>query len=228
MLRFISPLGCVLLVALVALAGCGGPYYRTAVGDADGVPVRIEITLSREFIKDLRQRGPVNRETVVYYHGFHNHWHGDYRHPRYGHPGYFSDPFWSNDVQWAGPAPTTINLLAGDGPGQGRLMRTDLAYGTNIISLGIRPKRVVTLTLQAYGGIEGWEEIATFTAAETPGQRVVIDVKEHPPQVTIYQPDGTVVSAVSAVPAVPAQQTPASVPAPETTTAPETPVTDKP
>jgi hypothetical protein len=205
------------------LISCGGPHYRTATGDVDGVPARIEITLSREFIRDLRNRGPVQRETVVYYQGFHRRWYGDLSHPRYGHPGYYSDPFWSNDVYWSGPAPTTVNLLAGDGPGQGRLMRTDLDYGTNIISLAIRPKRVVTLTLQAYGGIEGWEEIATFTAAETAGQRVVIDVQEHPPQVTIYQPDGSIVSAPA--PQSPAPQSPApQSPAPQS----PAPSTDKP
>jgi hypothetical protein len=178
----------------VGLTGCGGPYLRRVAGDAGGVPVQITVTISRDFVRDLRNRGPVGRETVVYSQGFYSGWYGGYGHPGYCPPGYRYryDPFWHSNVYWTGPAPTQVYLLGGDGPSQARLLRTELDYGTNIIALHIRPGRLVTLTIQAYGGLEGWEEIAKFTAAAQPGQHVNIDIKEHPPHVTITNPDGTV------------------------------------
>ncbi len=182
------------LVALIGLGGCGGPYRYQLAGDVNGVPVQIEVTISKHFVSDLRNRGPIGRETVVYSRGFYSGWHGGYGHPGYCPPGYRYryDPFWYSDVYWTGPAPTAIYLLGGDGPSQGRLMRTQLNYGTNIIDVHVRPGRKVTLTVQAYGGIEGWEEIATFTTVNEPGQRVEIDINEHPPHVKIINPDGTI------------------------------------
>ena len=48
-----------LIAALtLALVGCGGPYHRTALGDAGGVPVRLEVEISRDFVRDLNNRGP--------------------------------------------------------------------------------------------------------------------------------------------------------------------------
>jgi hypothetical protein len=184
----------VMCALVIGLTGCGGPYLRQVAGDAGGVPVQITVTISRDFVRDLRNRGPVGRETVVYSHGFYSGWYGGYGHPGYCPPGYRYryDPFWHSDVYWTGPAPTQVYLLGGDGPSQARLLRTELDYGTNIIDLHIRPGRLVTLTIQAYGGLEGWEEVAKFTAADQPGQQVNIDVKEHPSHVTITNPDGSV------------------------------------
>jgi hypothetical protein len=166
---------------------------RRVAGDAGGVPVQITVTLSRDFVRDLQNRGPVGRETVVYSSGFYSGWYGGYGHPGYCPPGYRYryDPFWYSDVYWTGPAPTQVYLLGGDGPSQARLLRTELEYGTTIIDTHIRPGRVVTLTVQAYGGLEGWEEVAKFTAAGQPGQRVHIDIKEHPPHISIINPDGS-------------------------------------
>jgi hypothetical protein len=207
-----------MLLAALVLSGCGGPYYRQEAGDANGVPVQIEVTLTRDFVRDLQNRGPMSRETVIYSRGFYSGWHGGYGHPGYCPPGYRYryDPFWHSNVYWTGPAPTMVYLLGGDGPSQGRLLRTELDYGTNIIDVRIRPGRVVTLTVQAYGGLEGWEAVATFTAAQTAGQRVVVDVKEHPPQVIITNPDGTTLLSPAPVgppkPMEPTQPNPPAVP----------------
>ena len=211
----------ILLVATtLILAGCGGPYVRQAPGDADGVAVQIEVQISRDYVRDLRNRGPGGREIVAYNTGFYGGWWGGYRGYGACPPGYRYpyDPFWTSDVYWTGPAPTAVYLLGGDGPGQGRLMRTELDYGTNLIDVAIRPGRQVTLTLQAYGGYEGWETVGVFTASDKPGQRVVIDLKEHAPQLRIINPDGTIIdvppmgppSPPSAQPVVPPAKTEAT------------------
>jgi hypothetical protein len=66
----------------------------------------------------------------------------------------------------------------------------------------------VTLTLQAYGGYEGWETVGTFTAADKPGQRVVIDLKEHAPQMRIINPDGTTIEVAPVVAPAPGASAP--------------------
>jgi hypothetical protein len=198
-----APAAAIALLTL-ALAGCGGPYHRVARGDTDGVPVRMEVEISRDFVRDLRNRGPGGREVVVYNQGFYTGWWGGYGHPGYGTcpPGYRYryDPFWHSSVYWTGPAPTAVYLLGGDGPSQGRLLRTELDYGLNLIDVPIRSGRSVTLTVQAYGGDEGWEVVGTFTAADKPGQVVRLDLKEHAPHMRVTNPDGSVVESRSEVP----------------------------
>jgi hypothetical protein len=197
-----------MLLGILVLAGCGGPYQRTARGDADGVPVRLEVEITADFVRDLRHRGPTGREVVVYNHGFYSAWWGGWGYHPHRHcpPGYRYryDPFWYSDVYWTGPAPTAVYLLAGDGPGQARLMRTELNYGLNLIDVPVRPGRQVTLTVQAYGGHEGWEEVGRFTAADRPGQVVKLDLKEHAPLMRITNPDGTVIEVKPAAPMGPA------------------------
>jgi len=195
-----------LIAALtLALVGCGGPYHRTALGDAGGVPVRLEVEISRDFVRDLNNRGPGGREVVVYNQGFYTGWWGGYGYRGshgngYCPPGhrYAYDPFWYSNVYWTGPAPTAVYLLGGDGPGQARLLRTELDYGTNFIDVAVRPGRAVTLTVQAYGGHEGWEAVGTFTAADKAGQVVKLDLKEHAPQMRVFNPDGTVIEPTPA------------------------------
>ena len=167
----------VVLFVMLAFSGCGGPTFRHAQGDSAGVSTVIEVELSRQYVRDLRNRGPGGREYVVYGPGFVGSAWGGYGHHGYPH-GYWSphghyhrDAFFSSDASWSGPAPTSVFLLGGDGPGQARLLRTELEYGLTIIDLPIRPGRQVTLTMQAYGGYEGWETLGTFTAADKPGQR---------------------------------------------------------
>jgi hypothetical protein len=212
----------VILAALsLALVGCGGPYHRTAKGDIGGVPVRLEVEITRDFVRDLPNRGPGGREYVVYNNGFYSGWWGGYGYPGYGYcpPGYRYryDPFWYSDVYWTGPAPTAVYLLGGDGPGQARLLRTELDYGVNLIDVSIRPGRTVTLTVQAYGGYEGWEALGAFTAADKPGQVVKIDLKEHAPIMHITNPDGMVIEvkpqlSMGPPPPPPASGAPASPP----------------
>ncbi len=192
---------------------------RHAAGDPGGVPLQIEVEISRDFVRDLRNLGPAGREVVGYTTGFYRSSMFGYRSfgacpPGHYHP-YGYGPMWSSDVYWSGPAPTTVYLLGGDGPGQGRLLRTELDYGVNVIHLAVTPGRQVTLTVQAYGGYEGWEEIGTFTAATTSGQRVVVDLREHAPQMRVHQPDGTVidVSPRPVPPSPPAVGTPSASPA---------------
>lgn len=191
-----APAALIAVLTLI-LVGCGGPYHRTAKGDSDGVPVRLEVEISREFVRDLPNHGPGGREIVVYNQGFYSGWWGGYGYHGYGYcpPGYryHYDPFWYSDVYWTGPAPTAVYLLGGDGPGQARLLRTELDYGVNLIDVSVRPGRTVTLTIQAYGGYEGWEAVGTFTAADKPGQVVKVDLKEHAPYMHITNPDGTVI-----------------------------------
>lgn len=190
-----------ILAVTLALVGCGGPYHRVAKGDTDGVPVRLEVEISRDFVRDLANRGPGGREVVAYNHGFYTGWWGGYGHHGHAHcpPGYRYryDPFWYSNVYWTGPAPTAVYLLGGDGPGQARLLRTELGYGLNLIDLPVRPGRTVTLTVQAYGGDEGWEAVGTFTAADKPGQVVKLDLKEHAPQLRVINPDGSVIDPTS-------------------------------
>jgi hypothetical protein len=217
----------VALAVMFGFSGCGGPTFRHAHGDPDGVSTVIEVELSRQYVRDLGNRGPGGREYVVYGPSFvGSAWGGyGYRGYPYGYcPPYYHhpiDPFFSSGASWSGPAPTSVFLLAGDGPGQARLLRTELEYGLTVIDLPIRPGRQVTLTVQAYGGYEGWETLGTFTAADKPGQRVVIDAKEHAPRIIVTNPDGSVHEAVP--PQKPASApeaasipntTPASVPTP--------------
>jgi hypothetical protein len=207
--------------ATLALVGCGGPYHRTARGDADGVPVRLEVEISSQFVRDLRNRGPGGREVVAYNHGFYTGWWGGYGYHGHGYcpPGYryHYDPFWYSDVYWTGPAPTAVYLLGGDGPGQARLLRSELDYGINLIDVAVRPGREVTLTVQAYGGYEGWEVIGTFIAADKPGQVVKLDLKEHAPVLQVTNPDGTVIDRspmppMGPPPPPPAQSAPVALP----------------
>ncbi len=211
----------VVLLVMLGFSGCGGPTFRHAQGDPAGALTLIEVELSRQFVRDLRNRGPGGREYVAYNSGFvGSAWGGyGYRSYPYGYcPPYHHhsiDPFFSSAASWSGPAPTTVYLLAGDGPGQARLLRTELEYGLTIIDLPIRPGRQVTLTMQAYGGYEGWETLGTFTAADKPGQRVVIDAKEHAPRIIVTNPDGTVQEVVpvpAPAPAPAISPTPASAP----------------
>lgn len=216
-----------ILAVTLALVGCGGPYHRTARGDAGGVPVRLEVEISRDFVRDLANRGPGGREVVSYNHGFYTGWWGGYGYHGHAHcpPGYRYryDPFWHSNVYWTGPAPTAVYLLGGDGPGQARLLRTELDYGLNLIDLAVRPGRTVTLTVQAYGGDEGWEAVGTFTAADQPGQVVKLDLKEHAPLLRVINPDGSVIDPTPAPqlgpPPPPAQPVPptAAVPKAEPT-----------
>lgn len=191
-----------IVAATLAVVGCGGPYHRTAKGDTDGVPVRLEVEISRDFVRDLNNRGPGGREVVVYNQGFYTGWWGGYGYHGHGYcpPGYryAYDPFWYSNVYWTGPAPTAVYLLGGDGPGQARLLRTELDYGTNLIDVFMRPGRAVTLTVQAYGGHEGWEAVGTFTAADKPGQVVRLDLKEHAPLLRVTNPDGSVIDPTPA------------------------------
>ena len=179
-------MGLLQIVLAVALAGCGGP--RRLAGDADGVLVELTVTLNRQFVRDLKNRGPGGPQFVVYerfgptfYHPY------PYGYRRYP-PGYYGDPFWGGGVWVSGPAPTTVHLLAGDGPAEGRLFRTHLDYGENRLIVPVKSGRKVVLTVQAYGGLEGWEEVGTFTADNRSGQLVVIDLKEHPPRVGVQDP----------------------------------------
>ncbi len=203
----------------ILLTGCGGPYHRTAKGDPGGVPVRLEVDISRNFVRDLPNHGPGGREVVVYSSGFYSGWWGGWGHYGACPPGYryHYDPFWYSDVYWTGPAPTAVYLLGGDGPGQARLLRTELDYGKNLIDLPITPGRRVTLTVQAYGGYEGWEEVGTFTVANQPGQVVQLDLQEHAPRLRVINPDGSVIDAM---PTVPAGSPPPSAPAPAPVTTP--------
>jgi hypothetical protein len=68
----------------------------------------------------------------------------------------------------------------------------------------------VTLTVQAYGGHEGWEAVGSFTAANTPGQVVKLDLKEHAPQLRVINPDGTVIDPTPAPQQGPPPPPPAS------------------
>lgn len=176
-------------MALV-LAGCGEP--RQLAGEAGGVPVELTVTLSRNFVRDLKNRSPNAPEVVVYerfgagfYHP-HPYWHRGHRH--YHHHGFYSDPFWSTGVYVSGPASTTVHLLGGDGPAEGRLFRTELDYGSNRLVVPVKPGRKVVLTVQAYGGLAGWEEVGSFTADDRPGQHVTIDLMEHPPRIGVQDP----------------------------------------
>ena len=219
----------VVLLVILGFSGCGGPTFRHAQGDSAGVSTVIEVELSRQYVRDLRNRGPGGREYVAYGSGFVGSPWGGYGHHGYPYgscPPYYHhsiDPFFASDASWSGPAPTTVYLLGGDGPGQARLLRTELEYGLTIIDLPIRPGRQVTLTMQAYGGYEGWETLGTFTAADKPGQRIVIDAKEHAPRIIVTNPDGTVqelapvpapapVPAAAPVPAPAPSPTPVSLP----------------
>jgi hypothetical protein len=178
-----------LLAGAAALAGCGGP--RQIAGDPGGVPVAFEVTLSRQFVRDLKNRGPGGREDVVVYQHYGAEWYGTpyyYGRDRRGRLYPIYDPFWSTGVYVAGPAPTRVHLLAGDGPGQARTFRVELDYGTNSFDVPITPGRKVTLTVQAYGGLDGWEEVGSFTADNRPGQRVVLDLREHAPRITVSDP----------------------------------------
>lgn len=182
--------GLLFLVLVAALAGCGGGPRQLA-GDADGVLVELTVTLSRNFVRDLKNRGPGGPEVVVYEHfgsGFYSPYPYGYRGRRYYSRGYYGDPFWSSGVWVSGPAPTTVHLLAGDGPAEGRLFRTELDYGDNRLIVPVKPGRKVVLTVQAYGGLDGWEEVGSFTADNRPGQVVVLDLKEHPARVGVQDP----------------------------------------
>ncbi len=183
--------GILFVVLAVLIAGCGGP--RRLAGDSDGVLVELSVTLSRNFVRDLKNRGPGGPDVVVYerfgptfYHPY-PYWHGG---PGYYHspPGYYGDPFWGGGVWVSGPAPTTVNLLAGDGPAEGRLFRAELRYGDNRFIVPVKPGRKVVFTIQAYGGLDGWEEVGGFTADNRPGQVVVLDLKEHPPRIGVQDP----------------------------------------
>ena len=120
------------LVVMLGFSGCGGPAFRHAHGDPDGISTVIEVEISRQYVRDLRNRGPGGREYVVYGSGFVGSTWGGFgqRGFPYGYcppsAHHHFDPFFSSDASWGGPAPTSVYLLGGDGPGQARLLRTEL------------------------------------------------------------------------------------------------------
>lgn len=184
-----------LLACAAVLTGCGEPREpRQVAGDAGGVPVAFEVTLSRQFVRDLKNRGPSVRDDTVVFHHYSAGWYGSpyYVRDSRGHlrPVYRDpyDPYWSTGVWATGPSPTRVHLLAGDGPGQGRTFRVELDYDTNRFEVPITPGRKVTLTVQAYGGLDGWEDVGTFTADNRPGQRVMLDLTEHAPRISVSDP----------------------------------------
>ncbi len=176
-----------LLVAAFLVVGCGEPRV---VGEAGGVPVQLTVEISRVFARELKNRGPGGETTVYVADGFAPGWGPPYWY--HGHywttpPDPFWDPFWAGGAI-AGPPPTTAWLLAGDGPGEARLFRAELDWGRNDFIVLAKPGRVVTFTVQAYGGSNGWEVVGSFTADDRPGQRVHLDLLEHAPRIEVVDP----------------------------------------
>jgi hypothetical protein len=206
------------IVALALLAtGCGGPRQLTLAGDPDGVLVELSVTLGRNFVRDLKNRGPGGPQVVVYerlgpaFYRPYPYRYGPYHRGHYHYaPGYY-DPYWDGGVWVSGPAPTTVHLLAGDGPAEARLFRAELDYGENRLFVPVKPGRKVVLTVQAYGGLDGWEEVGSFTADNRPGQVVVLDLKEHPARIGVQDPPAP---PPPGAPPVPPPPPPASPPPP--------------
>jgi hypothetical protein len=199
------------LSALLLVSGCGNARIG---GDPGGLPVTFHVTISRQFVRDLTHRRP--GETTVYaYPAFGFGGYGFYGH-RYPYGPYY-DPFWGPPVGYGPPSPTAM-LLGGDGPAQGRLFRVELDWGDdNTFTVPIAPGHVVTLTVQGYGGVDGWEIVGAFTAGAQPGQIVTLDLLEHAPKMTL------VGATPAPLPEVPGPPPPATAPTNPPPTAPPAP-----
>ena len=193
-------LGSAALAALLLASGCGNARIG---GDPGGIPVTFHVTISRQFVRDLTHRRP-GESTVYAYPSFAFGAYGYYGR-RYPYGSYY-DPFWGPPVGY-GPPSTTAMLLGGDGPAQGRLFRVELDWGDdNTFTVPIAPGHFVTLTVQGYGGVDGWEIVGAFTAGGQPGQSVTLDLLEHAPKMTL-------VGAVPApLPEIPGPPPPATAP----------------
>ena len=210
-------LGGAALAALLLGSGCGNSRIA---GDPGGIPVTFHVTISRQFARDLIHRRP--GEGAVYaYPAFGFSAYGYYGRRCGPYP--FYDPFWGPPVYYGPPSPTAM-LLGGDGPAQGRLFRVELDWGDdNTFTVPIAPGHVVILTVQGYGGVDGWELVGAFTAGAQAGQVVTLDLLEHAPKMTLVgaepaplpeipgpPPPATAPTAPAAPPAPPPPAAPAA------------------
>jgi hypothetical protein len=144
--------GFVVVLILFGLIGCG-TRENAIHGDADGMPVSLSVTYQASAISAIASKNGFTRTIVVErgepFTG--PHWHHHHRHP------------WHSDFESRYQPATRAVLLAGDGPAQAQLMRVGLDDGANFFTVRIRAGREVTLTLQTYGGWEGWTEVGKFT-----------------------------------------------------------------
>lgn len=143
---------------LVAL-GCGSRNETVIHGDPGGAPVTLSITYQASAIATLATAHGFTRTIVV-----------ERQDPFFG-PRSFGrrDPFpWGHGFESRYQPATRAVVLAGDGPAQAQLARVTLRDGLNSFAVPVRAGRKVTLSLQAYGGWEGWVAIGEFTAGSEP------------------------------------------------------------
>jgi hypothetical protein len=151
----------VALTILLGGIGCGTREYAIH-GDPDGVPVTLSVTFQASAIPAIASKNGFIRTIIV-----------EREDPFIG-PRRHLDPFPCHSGFGTRYQPATrAVLLAGDGPAQAQLMRVGLEDGANSLAIPIRAGRTVTLTLQTYGGWEGWTQVGKFTVNE---QARVVDV----------------------------------------------------
>jgi hypothetical protein len=163
------------LVTLAVLCGCGREQPRVH-GDVGGIPMTLAVTYHDGAIPVLAQRGNFVRQIVVENDtwgydpwcsplGMHHHYH------RFHGPMY-TPGFGMHRYQ----PPTRPYLLAGNGPAQAQYLRLPLRSGAQEIVVPVAAGKTVTLSLQSFGGYEGWCEVGTFVADRAqPRIAIVLD-----------------------------------------------------
>lgn len=182
----IRPLAALAFIAVLLLTACGEPRR---FGDANGVPVTINLKVERAFFSSMenRQGRPSAGAGVGFGSG--------------GHTGVGVGIGFSFSS-------TQVYLLGGDSVGQGNVFRKEVKWGDNTFNVPLAAERTLHLTVQAEGGRRGWEAIGTITVpAQNPAVTILLDG------------NGAKVTVTPAPAAAPAPQTapaPQATPAPAT------------
>jgi hypothetical protein len=173
-------------VAGLILAGCGETRPQ---GDPGGVPVAFAVHLESGYLSSMSMTSALPSTGLINPHPYYRPYYAPgrrYYNRSYSGPYYYYD----TDPFWYAPAYTDVYLLAGDGPGQGRLFRVTLDREETTFTVPIRPGHEVTLTVQVHGYRDGWEAVGHFTASGMPSQHVNLALSPEGPQLTESGPVG--------------------------------------
>lgn len=170
---------CAIVLVALLLVGCSSSPHARIGGDADGIPVAVNVRYDREALEALTAGANYQRTVVIDRYPF---WHGGYhyRHcPPYGYGyGYIGG--------WYGPPlsyepSTRLALLLGRGPGEAQYLRARLEDGEWSWTIAMAAGQTIHITIQASGGRSGWTEIGTATVV--PHLRIDIDLSGVQPDV---------------------------------------------
>ncbi len=191
----------IVIAIAIASAGCGD---HRPLGEPGGVPVTVVVDLEPGYVQGMSRPSARGYAPVS---GFlePDPWcqpYGSASRYRYYGRAYPERPFFRHDPFWDEPRFTDLYLLGGDGPAEAGVFRQPIGSGHDEFTVTIRSGHVVTLSVQARGDRDGWEAVGHFTAADRPGQRVVVTLSGEGPRVVVVDPPAAATSTTEAAPAM--------------------------